>query len=93
MPTEKNVTITVNDDGTIDLQKFAGYPDLAKVKQLVDGLRGSVEELKPKAARVTEIGSSDLQTTSRRGDPAPVIVIQAEGSEFAGSTIARRGSF
>lgn len=52
---EKQVTILVNDDGTIDLQKFADDPDLAKVKQLVDGLRGSVDELKTKAAKVADV--------------------------------------
>lgn len=77
MPTEKNVTITVNDDGTIDLQRFAGDPDLAKVKQLVDGLRGSVEELKPKAARVAEIeklGSpEDIATWKRDAEQAQAL--------------------
>lgn len=46
MPEDKTVTITINDDGTIDLKKFEGDPDLKKVKVLVDRLRRENQNLR-----------------------------------------------
>lgn len=54
MPEEKTVTIRITDEGHVDLEQFAQDEHLSKVKQLVDGLRGNVEELKPKAAKANE---------------------------------------
>lgn len=55
MPEEKQVTITITDEGHVDLEQFAHDTHLSQVKQLVDGLRGSVEELKPQAAKASEL--------------------------------------
>lgn len=52
---EKQVTIHYSDDGTVDIAKFADDPHLSRVKQLVDGLRGSVDDLKTKAARISDV--------------------------------------
>jgi len=86
MPIEKHVTITVNDDGTIDLQKFADDPDLTKVKQLVDGLRGSVDESKTKAAKAAayeKLGTpEDIATWKQDAEQAQALrdrVTELEG--------------
>lgn len=52
---EKTVTIHYDDNGNVDIAKFADDEHLSRVKQLVDGLRGSNEELKTKAAKVADV--------------------------------------
>lgn len=74
---EKQVTIHYSDDGTVDLTKFADDPHLSKVKQLVDGLRGSVDDLKTKAAKVSEVeklGTPDeIATWKKLAEEAPAL--------------------
>jgi hypothetical protein len=56
------VTLTVNDDGTIDIKKFAENEHLAKVKGVIDGLRREsagyrtrLSDLEPQVGRVEEL--------------------------------------
>lgn len=74
---EKTVTIFVNDDGTVDLSRFASDPDLNKVKGVIDGLRGeaatnrktatdTAAKLEQAQARITALeGSSNLTEAER----------------------------
>lgn len=52
---EKQVTIHYSDDGTVDIARFADDEHLGKVKQLVDGLRGSVDDQKTKLSKLSEV--------------------------------------
>lgn len=74
---EHQVTIHTDDNGNVQIEKFAGDPHLTKVKQLVDGLRGNVEELKPKAARASEyekLGTPDeIATLRKRAEEADAL--------------------
>lgn len=84
---EKTVTIFVNDDGTIDLQKFADDSDLSKVKQLVDGLRGSNEELKATAAKARELeklGATPEQVATWKKDAEQAQALRDQIAQLEG---------
>ena len=68
---EIDVTITVNDDGTVDLNKFADNEHLAKVKAVIDGLRsenaGQRTRAKELEAQVAELDTLKAQVDDLEG--------------------------
>ncbi|EYB68920.1 hypothetical protein DEIPH_ctg013orf0024 [Deinococcus phoenicis] len=79
MPEQKQVTITVNDDGTVDLAAFASDPDLKKVKGVIDGLRTEsaghrtktgelTAKLEAAQARISTLEGSSNLTDAERGE-------------------------
>lgn len=65
---EKQVTIFVNDDGTVDLAKFKDDPDLNKVKVVIDGLRGEAATNRTAAADTkTKLDAAQARITALEG--------------------------
>lgn len=52
---KKMIELDVNEDGTLDISQFSSIPELVKTKQLIDGLRGNVEELKGTKAELRKV--------------------------------------
>lgn len=62
MPRDEQVTITVNDDGTIDIGKFKDDANLSKIKGVIDGLRSEnaghrtkIKELEPQVGKLADL--------------------------------------
>lgn len=71
---EKQVTIHYGEDGTVDIAKFTEDEHLSKVKQLVDGLRGSVDDQKVKIGKYAELGTpEELATVKRQAEEAAAL--------------------